>query len=63
MSTLNIGVLCLQGAFIEHFEILKKLSNKINIVDVRETPDFTNLDALILPGGESTTIGILLEKY
>ncbi|EGR32654.1 hypothetical protein IMG5_075380 [Ichthyophthirius multifiliis] len=63
MATLNIGVLSLQGAFIEHCEILQKISNTINVIDVRHPHELKNLDALILPGGESTTQGILLEKY
>lgn len=56
-----IGVLALQGDFAEHIQILRQLGP-----DVREVrlPDYLeNLDGLIIPGGESTTIGKLAALY
>lgn len=58
---LKIGVLALQGAFIEHIQILKDLG--IDAVEVRLPGDLEGLDGLIIPGGESTTIGKLAEIY
>ncbi|OON97093.1 MAG: glutamine amidotransferase subunit PdxT [Candidatus Epulonipiscioides saccharophilum] len=56
---MKIGVLALQGAFIEHIKILEKLG--VKSVEIRQRKDFAyNLDGLILPGGESTAIGKLL---
>ncbi len=56
---MTIGVLALQGAFIEHIQMLEKLGVKTQ--EIRKTEDFSaQLDGLILPGGESTTIGKLL---
>ena len=56
---MKIGVLALQGAFIEHSNILKKL--EISPVEIRQRDHFSdNLDGLIIPGGESTVIGKLL---
>lgn len=56
---MDIGVLALQGAFIEHEQILTKLN--INTFEIRQKQDLNrNMDALILPGGESTVIGKLL---
>ena len=54
---MKIGVLALQGDFIEHIAILKRLGGEA--VEVRLPEDLEGLDGLILPGGESTTIGKL----
>ena len=58
---MKIGVLALQGAFIEHIKILKSLG--VEAVEVRLPEDLHDLDGLIIPGGESTTIGKLAEIY
>jgi len=55
-----IGILGLQGAFIEHQECLNKMDVK-NII-VRDKDDFNKIDALIIPGGESTVIKKLLKS-
>jgi pyridoxal 5'-phosphate synthase pdxT subunit len=56
----KIGVLALQGDFREHIEILKKLG--IEPVEVRSVEDLEGLSGLIVPGGESTTIGNLMAE-
>ncbi|MFC1873020.1 pyridoxal 5'-phosphate synthase glutaminase subunit PdxT [Chloroflexota bacterium] len=58
---LTIGVLAQQGAFAEHIRILTKLGAKS--VAVRQKPELTGLDGLIIPGGESTSISKLLFDY
>ena len=58
---MKIGVLALQGAFLEHQVILERLG--IEVVQVRLPEHLTGLDGLILPGGESTTIGKLAVQY
>jgi 5'-phosphate synthase pdxT subunit len=58
---LRIGVLALQGAFIEHIHKLRQLG--IQAVEVRLPQDLQGLDGLIIPGGESTTIGKLMVSY
>jgi 5'-phosphate synthase pdxT subunit len=58
---MRIGVLALQGAFIEHINILNGLG--VEAVEVRLPADLIGLDGLIIPGGESTTIGKLAEIY
>ncbi len=58
---MKIGVLALQGAFIEHINILRQLGAEA--VEVRLPQDLEGLDGLIIPGGESTTIGKLAETY
>jgi 5'-phosphate synthase pdxT subunit len=58
---MKIGVLALQGAFIEHIHMLKQLG--VAAAEVRLPEDLKNLDGLIIPGGESTTIGKLAVTY
>jgi 5'-phosphate synthase pdxT subunit len=58
---MKIGVLALQGAFIEHIKILRQLG--VTAVEVRLPADLAGLDGLIIPGGESTTIGKLAVMY
>jgi 5'-phosphate synthase pdxT subunit len=57
----HIGVLALQGAFREHVRMLRGLGAKVT--EVRLPRDLEGLDGLMIPGGESTTIGLLLEDY
>lgn len=59
--TLTIGVLAVQGAYIEHIRKLEKLG--VNTREVRLPEDFDGLDGLIIPGGESTAIGKLIDRF
>jgi pyridoxal 5'-phosphate synthase pdxT subunit len=56
---MKAGVLALQGAFREHREVLDALG--VEAIDVRLPEHLAGLDALFIPGGESTTIGKLLD--
>jgi 5'-phosphate synthase pdxT subunit len=56
----KVGVLALQGAFREHREVLDALG--VDVVEVRTPAALGALDALILPGGESTTVSQLLDS-
>jgi len=58
---MKIGVLALQGAFVEHLHMLQQLG--VESVEVRLPQDLNRLDGLIIPGGESTTIGKLAAMY
>ncbi len=58
---MKIGVLALQGAFIEHEQVLKRLG--VDAVEVRLPQDLDGCDGVIIPGGESTTIGKLAVHY
>lgn len=58
---MNIGVLALQGAFIEHVQALQQLG--CTTTQVRLPRELEGLDGLIIPGGESTTIGKLAVQY
>lgn len=58
---MRVGVLALQGAFLEHEKVLKKLD--CEVIQVRKREHLDDLDGLIIPGGESTTIGKLLNEF
>lgn len=58
---MKIGVLALQGDFAEHISMLKKIG--VETVEVRLPKHLDGLDGLIMPGGESTTIGKLAVAY
>ena len=58
---MKIGVLALQGAFIEHEKMLQSLGAEAS--EVRMPSQLEGLDGLIIPGGESTTIGKLATEY
>jgi 5'-phosphate synthase pdxT subunit len=58
---MKIGVLALQGDFAEHIIMLKQL--KVDTAEVRLPEHLKGLDGLIIPGGESTTIGKLATDF
>jgi 5'-phosphate synthase pdxT subunit len=57
---LLVGVLALQGAFAAHVAVVETVGADSRLV--RRPADLTDLDALVLPGGESTTMSMLLES-
>jgi len=63
-----VGVLAIQGAFIEHIEKLNHLIStidkfkQIKVIEVRNVDDLEKVDGLIIPGGESTTMSLVLER-
>lgn len=58
---MQIGVLALQGAFIEHEQMLYRLG--ASSFEIRQKKDLENhMDGLIIPGGESTVMGKLLQE-
>jgi 5'-phosphate synthase pdxT subunit len=58
---MKIGVLALQGDFAEHISMLKRIG--VETAEVRLPEHLKSLDGLIIPGGESTTIGKLAVAY
>lgn len=58
---MNIGVLALQGAVAEHIRSINLAGAEG--VAVKKTEQLAEVDGLIIPGGESTTIGKLMRKY
>src|SRR5919204_6665205 len=62
-DALTIGVLAVQGDFAEHAAMLRRADPSVVVREVRTPRDLQDLDGLIVPGGESTTIGKLLVAY
>ena len=58
---MKVGILALQGDVREHINILNNLG--VQSIKVKFPEDLTDIDALIIPGGESTTMGMLMKKY
>ena len=58
---MKIGVLALQGAFAEHKKVLARIG--VESVEVRLPEHLEDLDGLIIPGGESTTIGKVAKRW
>jgi 5'-phosphate synthase pdxT subunit len=58
---MKIGVLALQGAFIEHEKVLAHIG--VEVVEVRLPEHLEDLDGLVIPGGESTTIGKVARQW
>lgn len=57
----RIGVLALQGAFREHVAMVRKAGGEA--VEVRTPEQLEGLDGLIIPGGESTTMGLVAQRW
>ena len=57
---MRVGILALQGDVREHAAVVRRLGAEV--VEIRSLASFSDVDALILPGGESTTMGLLLDK-
>ena len=57
----KIGVLALQGAFVEHITLLRHLD--VEALPIRLPRELEGLDGLIIPGGESTTVSRLMREY
>lgn len=58
---LTIGVLALQGAFAEHAQMVRRAGAQA--VEVRKPEQLAGLDGLIIPGGESTTMGLTAARW
>ena len=55
-SSFNVGVLAIQVGFSEHMDAIRRQSG-VEAIEVRNVADLEKVDAIILPGGESTAIG------
>lgn len=61
LVSITIGVLDIQGSVEEHLAALKKIG--ASAIAVKTKTDLEKVDGLIIPGGESTTIGKLMKRY
>jgi 5'-phosphate synthase pdxT subunit len=58
-----VGIMALQGAFREHEQMLRACGRNIETRQIRLPEQLDGIDRLIIPGGESTTIGKLMVQY
>ncbi|MBF82588.1 MAG: pyridoxal 5'-phosphate synthase glutaminase subunit PdxT [Actinobacteria bacterium] len=56
---MKVGVLALQGAYVSHMQAFTSLG--VEVLEVRTPDDLEKIDRLVIPGGESTTISMLLD--
>jgi 5'-phosphate synthase pdxT subunit len=61
MESMNVGILALQGAFREHRRAFGRLG--VDASEVRLPRDLSRVQALVIPGGESTTMAQLMLAY
>lgn len=60
---MRIGVIALQGDFERHLDALRRASEGVEAVAVRSPEALATVERAILPGGESTTVGLLMQRY
>jgi 5'-phosphate synthase pdxT subunit len=60
---MKIGILALQGDVAAHAAMLREADPAVQVVEVREAGDLSGLDGLLIPGGESTTMSRLCDRY
>lgn len=61
MAGKKVGILALQGAFIEHEQAFNRCG--VESMEVRTPAQLAQVDGLVIPGGESTTISKLMQQY
>jgi 5'-phosphate synthase pdxT subunit len=59
---IRVGVLALQGSFREHMAMLQKLEG-VEVIEVRSREELESVAGLIIPGGESTTMALVAERW
>ena len=59
---MKLGVLALQGAFVEHINALRTLDESLEVVHVKTVDDLFECKGLIIPGGESTTMSLVAKR-
>ncbi len=61
-TPITVGVLALQGSFREHSTALRRLPN-VTALEVRTAEELARCDGLVIPGGESTTMALVAERW
>ncbi len=61
---MRVGVVAIQGDFEKHLETLRRIAAPgLEGAEVRKPEDLEGIDRVIVPGGESTTVGMLMERF
>jgi pyridoxal 5'-phosphate synthase pdxT subunit len=59
----SVGVVAIQGDFARHIEALRAIDGSLEILEVRTPQDLERVERVIIPGGESTTVGLLMQRF
>jgi 5'-phosphate synthase pdxT subunit len=59
----TVGVVALQGDFAKHIEAFAAVDSTLATREVRTPEDLVGVDRIVIPGGESTTVGMLMERF
>jgi 5'-phosphate synthase pdxT subunit len=59
----RIGVLAIQGDFEKHLDAVRRADPSVEACEIRTPDELATTDRLIIPGGESTTVGLLLKRF
>jgi pyridoxal 5'-phosphate synthase pdxT subunit len=62
VGTTRVGVLALQGSFREHMCMLQRIPG-VQVIEVRSKEELDSVSGLIIPGGESTTMALVAERW
>lgn len=62
LAPLRVGVLALQGSFREHMSLLQRVPG-VQAIEVRTKEELSSVAGLIIPGGESTTMALVAERW
>jgi len=61
---MRVGVIAIQGDFEKHVDALRNCGiDGLEVVEARTPADLASVDRAIIPGGESTTVGLLMQRY
>lgn len=61
---MQVGVVAIQGDYQKHIEALRRTETEgLEIREVRQPSDMSGVERIILPGGESSTVGLLMQRY
>lgn len=59
----TVGVVAIQGDFVKHIEAFQRAEPGLEIVEVRTPDELARVDRLVIPGGESSTVGMLMDRF
>lgn len=60
---MRVGVIALQGDFEKHMDALRRTSPDVQPIEIRTPEELATVERVILPGGESTTVGLLMQRF
>lgn len=59
----TVGVVAIQGDFAKHIEAFECAEPGLNVIEVRTPEELSRVDRLVIPGGESSTVGLLMDRF